>query len=234
MRRRSIRATSQPRWLLIAAAGSAAAIAIVVAVLAAGGVLGGRSRTTAAGDLSPALANRLAGEARALGSAAAPVTVLEFADFQCPYCRAFWAVPLQQLKREFVDSGLARLAFRHAIVVGPESVLAAEAAECAADQGRFFEYHDVLFDAQGPENAGYLTPARLSGFAGRIGLDIQTFEKCLSERRHRDRVNRASDEGGDAGINSTPSLFVNGRRIANPFDYAALRAAVLAASGRGG
>jgi protein-disulfide isomerase len=234
MRRKRARTTSQSRWLLIAGAGGAAAVVIVLAVLAAGGVFGGGSGSTPAGDLSPAVADRLAGDAHVLGAAAAPVTVLEFADFQCPYCRAFWAAPLQQLKRDFIDTGVARLAFRHAIVVGPESVLAAEAAECAADQGEFFAYHDVLYDAQGPENAGYLTQARLSGFASRVGLDVTTFDQCLAGHRHRDQVNRASNEASDAGVNSTPSVFVNGRRIANPFDYAALRAAVVAASGRGG
>lgn len=224
-------AESPTMWLLIAGGGVIAAVAVVLIVLAASGVFGSDPR--ASGDLDAGLAGRLADQGHSIGPVDAPVTILEFADFQCPYCRAFWAGPLRQLEQEFVDTGKARLVYRHAIVVGPESVLAAEAAECAADQGRFFKYHDVLFEAQGPENAGYLTPARLSGFAERVGLDTAAFDRCLAAGAHRNDVRGASNEARSAGVNSTPSVCVNGRKIANPLDWAALRGAVLAA-GAGG
>lgn len=222
---------STARWLLLVGAGIAAAIAVVLIVIALS--TPGSDSPLAEGELDPGVAGRLAAGGHSTGPANATVTVLEFADFQCPYCRAFWAGPLQQLKREFLDTGRVRLVYRHAIVVGPESAVAAQASECAADQGQFFAYHDVLFGTQGPENSGYLTAARLSDFAGRIGLDVGAFDRCLAAGTHRAEVTRLSSEAHEAGIHSTPSVYVDGRKVENPFDYGQLRAAILAAAGGG-
>ena len=112
------------------------------------------------------------------------------------------------------------------VVVGPESSLAAEAAECAAEQGQFFPYHDLLFQNQGPENAGYLTSERLSGFAGQIGLDTEQFSLCLDSGRYEDKVLQSSREAQALGVQSTPTVFVNGRPVQDPLEPGALRSVI--------
>jgi protein-disulfide isomerase len=104
------------------------------------------------------------------------------------------------------------------VVVGPESSLAAEAAECAAEQGQFFPYHDLLFQNQGPENAGYLTQERLAGFAQQLGLDKGRFTACLNSHKYRETVDQATSEALAIGVRSTPTVFINGRRVRNPLD----------------
>jgi protein-disulfide isomerase len=91
---------------------------------------------------------------KSIGSADAPVVVVEYGDFQCPYCQQFATGTGRQIKQNFVDKGQVRFVFRHLAFIGAESLWAAEAAECANEQGRFWDYHDKLFEEQGGENVG--------------------------------------------------------------------------------
>jgi protein-disulfide isomerase len=113
------------------------------------------------------------------------------------------------------------------IVVGPESVLAAEAAECAADQGQFFPYHDLLFQNQGPENAGFVTGERLTEFAGQLRLDTNQFTECLTSHKYQELVAQGTGEARALGVRGTPTVFVNGRLAKNPLDLDEFRSIVL-------
>jgi len=143
----------------------------------------------------------------ALGPESAPVTIVEFSDFQCPYC-ARAAPVVKQLRERYPDS--VRIVYRHFPLdsVHPQARSAAEASLCAADQGRFWEYHDVLF-----ENARQLGEADLIRYAEELDLDTADFRTCLEEDRHAEQVERDLEAGRRAGVTGTPSFFVNGRML---------------------
>jgi protein-disulfide isomerase len=195
---------------------------IVVAVI----VLLDQGRTgPGAGDEAGALD-------KSLGAADAPVVVMEYADFQCPYCKLFAEGPGRQLKTDYVESGQVRFVFRHLAFLGNESVWAAEAAECAEEQDRFWDYHDKLFEEQGAENSGALAMDNLKRFAVDLGLDTARFDECLDSHRYRDQVQAERAEAERRRINATPTLLVNGQLIQGGASYPVLRAAIESALGQ--
>jgi protein-disulfide isomerase len=164
-----------------------------------------------------------------MGAADAPVMVVEYADFQCPYCKQFALGSEQQLIKDYVDTGKARFVFQNLAFIGNESIWAAEAAECAAAQGHFWEYHDLLFEKQGSENTGGFAQANLKQYAADLGLSTSQFDQCLNSGKYLSLVNQQGAEAQRLGIRSTPSLLVNGKLITNGADYAVLKAAIEAA-----
>lgn len=142
----------------------------------------------------------------------APVTIVEFSEFQCPFCRR--VVPtLREVEERY--PGRVRLVFRHfPLARHREAPKAAEAAECARDQGRFWEMHDHLF-----ANAERLKPADLKAHARAVGIDGAAFDACLDSGRHAERWKRDLAEAESYGASGTPMFFVNGRLIsgAQPF-----------------
>jgi len=122
------------------------------------------------------------------------------------------------------------VAYRHFIVVGEESTRAAEASECAAEQGEFKQYHDILFERQGPENSGYLSEDRLISFGSQIGLDRTQFETCLTSRKYKKLVEDTSEAALSFGVGGTPTVFVNGRRVQNPLDAGQILGAIALAA----
>src|SRR3972149_5050052 len=112
----------------------------------------------------------------ARGAPHAPVTIIELSDFQCSFCGTFWKETLPRLEAEYVKLGKVRFVCRHLAILGRPSVAAAQAADCAGEQGKFWEYHDRLFASQGPFA---LTNGRLKGYAGEVGLDAGVFDQCL-------------------------------------------------------
>jgi protein-disulfide isomerase len=142
----------------------------------------------------------------AKGPADAPVTLVEYGDFECPHCAKAW-VELQQLERLLEDD--LRFVFRHFPLsqLHPHAMLAAEAAEAAGAQGAFWAMHDALFSNQRELEA----PALLR-YAGQLGLDLVGFGNDLQAHRFRGKVRRDFLEGVRSGVNGTPTLFINGRR----------------------
>jgi protein-disulfide isomerase len=190
---------------------------VVVAILVA--MTGGRNPAP-----TPA---ELAGQSE--GAADAPVVVVEYADFQCPYCRQWALGPAQQLKKDYIDTGQVRFVFRNLAFIGDESTWAAEAAECAGDQGQFWAYHDLLFQKQGAENGGAFSRANLKQYAASLGLDTAQFGQCLDSGRYLSLVQQQSAEAQRMGVSSTPSLLVNGQLIQDGSSYQVLQAAIEAA-----
>lgn len=141
------------------------------------------------------------------GAADAPVTLVEFSDFHCPFCKQVQAT-LKQLLERYPRQ--VKLVYRDFPIdsLHPQARPAAEAARCAQDQGKFWEYHDLLF--AGPASA---TPAELEAYAGQVGLDRAAFGSCLSGGVHRAAVQRDIDEGGRLGVTGTPGFFINGRPL---------------------
>jgi protein-disulfide isomerase len=159
------------------------------------------------------------GHLPALGAADARVTIIEYADFKCPFCAYFFQDTLPEIKRQYIDTGKARLYFRHFAFLGPESIQAAQAAECANEAGKFWAYHDLLFAQQGGNDRRPFTRENLVGFAEGIGIDAGPFADCLQSERYREIVEQDLNDGDAAGIDGTPAIIVNGRMIvgAEPF-----------------
>lgn len=163
------------------------------------------------------------------GAADAPITVEVYADFQCPWCRRFTLGPERRLEEEYVSKGLVRLLFRHFAFLGAESRWAADAAECANEQGRFWDYHDKLFEEQSGENVGTFSKENLKRFAAELDLDAEQFNRCLDSGKYSAKVREETAEGQRKGVRGTPSVFVNGRLIERGLYYQELRAAIEAA-----
>ena len=155
----------------------------------------------------------------------APVTVVEYGDFECPYCGRAEPV-VRELLRDFGD---VRYVWRHLPLndVHPHAQLAAEASEAAADQGAFWELHDLLLDHQDA-----LRPRDLIGYAEQLGLDVERFTDDLRTNAGAARVAEDVDSADLSGVSGTPTFFVNGRRHYGAYDIATLSAAVRAAGAR--
>lgn len=166
---------------------------------------------------------------KSYGAEDAPVVVVEYADFQCPYCQQFATGAGQQLKEDYADQGQVRFVFRHFAFIGDESIWAAEASECANEQARFWDYHDKLFEEQAGENQGAFSRDNLKRFAAELGLDSAQFSECLDSGRYESQVRDEFGEAQQRRINSTPSILVNGQLIQNGSNYQVLQAAVEAA-----
>lgn len=149
-------------------------------------------------------------DANILGDKNAKVSIVEYADFQCPFCGRHHAQVEPALIQEFVNTGKANLVYKHLAFLGPESVDAAVAAECAADQGKFWEYHNYLFEHQGGENTGEFTKDKLIGFGQTVGLETTKFAKCVTNDETIARVQADSAEAQKFGVTSTPTFFING------------------------
>lgn len=159
------------------------------------------------------------------GAPSPKVTLLEFSDFECPYCAKIQPV-LDQLLADFPND--LAIAFKHyPLRIHPNAPIAAEAAECAGDQGRFFAFHDVLFDkadewGQAVED---LTPtyAFMKQYAADLRLDVEKFSECLDSGLHKATVQRNKEEAEGFLVGGTPSLILNSRKIVTSNDYDKLK-----------
>ena len=150
-----------------------------------------------------------------IGEKNAPVTIVEFSDYECPFCSRFYDQTLPQIKSEYVDKGKVKLVYRDfPLSFHPNAQKAAEAAECAGEQGKYFEMHDKLF--------GQGVAGGVSGFkqyAQEIGLDTKKFNSCLDSGKMASEIQKDFNDGQSYGVQGTPAFFVNGKLIsgAQPF-----------------
>lgn len=160
----------------------------------------------------------------AQGSSEAPVTIIEYGDFECPYCGRTYPL-LKRLREELGDQ--IRLIYRHFPLnsVHPHASVAAQAAEAAGAQGKFWEMHSMLF-----ENQDALESFDFDQYALRIGLEVYRFRADLSSERFSRRVQRDYESGTQVGVRKTPTLFVNGAKYDGALEYPPLLEAVRAAA----
>jgi protein-disulfide isomerase len=155
------------------------------------------------------------------GNPKAKVTIIEFADFRCPFCEQFFTNTEPQILKNYVDTGKVKFAFRNFAFLGPASITAADASECANDQGKFWEYYDYLYKNQPNEsdttmyNTDTLTQAAVS-----LGMNDATFRACLDGKTDESKANADLADGQKAGVSGTPSFFINGISVvgAEPYD----------------
>jgi protein-disulfide isomerase len=175
-------------------------------------------------------------DGKALGSAGAPVTVEIWADFQCPVCGRLAREIEPRLVTDFVQKGIVRLVAHDFPFLGSgqtpdESLAAAKAARCATKQGRFWEYANFLYWNQQGENKGAFRPERLLAIADAVGLNRASFEACLADPSIQRGVQMEFAQGAAQGINSTPTLYVNGQQMVGLPTYDQLAAAITQAAG---
>jgi protein-disulfide isomerase len=148
-----------------------------------------------------------------MGDKNAKVKVEEFSDFQCPYCKQFATEMEPAIVKTYVETGLIQVTFSPFSFLGQESVKAAEAAYCAADQGKFWEYHDLLFESQNGENQGTFTRSLFVQLANDLSLDKATFQSCIDNGTNAQKVVDSASYGKSKGVNGTPYFLVNGQLV---------------------
>ena len=142
------------------------------------------------------------------GDPSAPITLIEFGDFQCPNCGRFARDTSPQIEASYVESGQVQMAFKHFPVVGPDSKPAAMASQCANDQGMFWEFHDELYYNQGHENSGWASKDNLKQIALNIGLDKQSFDSCLDSNKYQSLVETDLNLARQLKFTGTPSFLI--------------------------
>jgi protein-disulfide isomerase len=152
------------------------------------------------------------------GNPEAPVTIVEFSDFQCSFCKKFWRETLPRIEEKYVRTGKVRFVYRHLAILGPPSVQAAIASECAHEQGKFWPYHDRLFASAGSPFG--FSSSNLKRYAKDLQLDSTKFHTCLETEQPREKVERETMVGRAIGMTGTPGFLINGGRLigAQPYE----------------
>jgi protein-disulfide isomerase len=164
------------------------------------------------------------------GQADAKVTIIEFADFRCPYCGQFFSQTEPQIIQNYVNTGKAKFAFRNYAFLGPASTVAADASECANDQGKFWEFHDYLYKNQPDESdTSIYNTTTLTKEAVLLGMDGTKFQTCLDGKTDDAKVQQDFADGQKAGVSGTPAFFINGTFINGAEPYSAFQQAIDAA-----
>lgn len=167
---------------------------------------------------------------KAWGPAEAPVLILEFSDFQCPYCGQFATDTGRQLMNLYASTGQVRYEHHHYAFIGAESTRAAEASECANEQGMFWPYQETLFLNQHGENQGAFSADHLENFAQVLGLDMDAFRSCVADDRYTTVIEADLQLGQSLGVGSTPSFVINGQLYTGALDLGRLQSIILAAT----
>ena len=193
-------------------AGAAAALLLALAAATA------FSAAPQAEDEPPFVHVTLDAREYSLGRSDAPLTLLEFTDYQCPYCRRFQAEAWPQIKKNYIDTGKLRFIVRDLPLQFHSSALpAAEAAHCAGEQGKFWEMHDLIYD--GFPN---LSKQLVGIYAKQLKLDLTKFNADLASHKYHARVAAEEKEGEDAGVAGTPTFYFNGKKFNGVFDVASV------------
>lgn len=150
------------------------------------------------------------------GNPNAPVVIFEYSDFQCPFCSRFYSETLGQIESQYVESGDVAFVYRHFPLdsIHPEARPSALAAECAGEQGKFWEMHDILF-----ENQQSLSESNYKAWAGELGLNTGQFNNCFDSEKYDSKITAQLQSGADAGVRGTPGFIINGQLVsgAQPF-----------------
>jgi protein-disulfide isomerase len=162
------------------------------------------------GEIASADSNpRINANDNAMGDPNAPIKIEEFSDYQCPYCERFVKETEGQLENTYVADGTVYFVYRSfGSFIGPESKAAAEAAYCAGDQNKYWEYHDILFANQTGENVGAFSDRRLQAFAETLNLDMNAFNSCFNSGKYSSRVDQDGVDGKAAGVTGTPAFLL--------------------------
>ena len=143
-----------------------------------------------------------------LGNPNAPITMVEFGDYQCTFCSKFFHETENPIITNYVKTGKVKILFKDYIILGQDSMNAANAAHCANDQKSFWKYHSMLYNNWAGEDTGWADLAHLHEFANTLGLDMDVFSTCMSDLKWNELVNLSSKDGQKLGVSGTPTFFV--------------------------
>ena len=168
-------------------------------------------------------AAELADDDPVLGNKGAKLVIVEFSDFQCPFCKRFREQTFDQLKKEYIDTGKVRFVYRDYPLnaIHPQAQKAAEAAECADDQGKFWEYHDKIF-----ENQQAIDVVSLKQYAVGLKLDTGKFDSCLDSGKYAEEVRKDTADGDNAGVQGTPHFVIGKSSLSGAQPFANFKAAI--------
>jgi protein-disulfide isomerase len=187
-----------------------AAAAIIIAVVVSSSGSGGDTKPS--NDEAKQTASLFTGVAqseRTLGNPDAPVTIYEFADLQCPFCRDFTKNAFPQIVDKYVRPGKVKIEFRNLTFIGPDSVTAARAAAAAGNQNKLWDFVDLFYQNQGTENSGYVTDAFIDDIASKIeGIDTEKLKADMSAPLVEQQLGEAQNQAAEFKINTTPSFLV--------------------------
>lgn len=158
-----------------------------------------------------------------LGDKNAPVTIIEFSDYQCPFCGRFFSQTLPQIKEKYINTGKARLVYRDFPLdsIHQEATPAAIAANCAGEQGKYFEFHDKIF-----ENQAALGTENYKKWAAELELDTKKFNECVDTQKYASEVRKDFSDGAAVGVQGTPAFFIDGRLISGAQPYPVFEQAI--------
>ncbi len=143
-----------------------------------------------------------------MGNINAPITIVEWGDYQCTFCYKFHQNTLDIINEDFIKTGKVKIIFKDFPLNGLDSKLAAEASYCAQDQKKYWKYHDELFKNWGGERTGWITRESLDKFAETVDLDLKKFNKCLDDHKYENKVDLLYEFGKEIGIDATPSFLI--------------------------
>ena len=146
-----------------------------------------------------------------LGSVDAPITLVEFGDYQCSFCKRHFDQTHDLIMKNYVETNKVKILFKDLIVTpGKDSMHAAHATHCAKDQGMFWKYHYMLYNNWEGENTGWVTTDNLNKFAQKIDMNMNEFSKCMSENKWMELITASKNDANTLGITGTPSFFLIG------------------------
>ncbi len=158
------------------------------------------------------------------GDENAPITMVEFSDFECPFCAQFFRDTYPQIKAEYIDTGKVKVYYRHyPLSFHPSAHKLAVASECANEQGMFWEMHDKIFENQA---AGDFADATVIAWAGELGMDSASFSTCLASTKYDEKIKADTADGTKAGVDGTPAFFINGERLIGAQPYESFKAVI--------
>ena len=143
-----------------------------------------------------------------LGDPNAPITLVEFGDYQCHYCNVFFQSIEKDILKNYVDTGKVKIIFKDYNIIGEDSVIASQGAHCANDQGLFWEYHDILYSNWTGENNGWASSENLAIFAQQIGLNMNKWSECMKKGSHSQIILKSNDDARALELTGTPAFFI--------------------------
>ena len=158
------------------------------------------------------------------GKSDAKVTIVAFEDFRCPFCEKTFTDTEPQIFKDYVDTGKVKFAYRHYQFLGAPSVVAGNAAECANEQKKFWEFHDYLYKNQPSESdTSMYTTDRMTEIAGQLGMNVSQFKSCLSSNKYQKNVDQDFADGQKVGVSGTPTFYINGIQLVGAQPYSAFK-----------
>ncbi|MBX4189845.1 DsbA family protein [Candidatus Parcubacteria bacterium] len=178
----------------------------------------------AIGDDNNAVIEVSTDDDQVLGDPKAPVTIIEFSDYQCPFCQSFWHDTFGVLKSTYIDTGKVKFVYRDFPLssIHPSALVAAQAANCAREQDKYWQMSDKIFSQQ--DNLG--TDKDLVRWGGEIGLDTKALAQCIASGKYTSEIDHDQQDGMAAGVDGTPTFFVNGKRLVGALPFSSFQSAI--------